>query len=652
MALDQNDLTRTAGSLGEPFRVIESLPGVTQVAWPLSLYAIRGANPGNTGFFLDGVRLPALFHFALGPAVIHPHFLERMEFYPGGYPAQYGRFVSGVVAASTAAPKPDRVRGSADVRLFDAGGIIATPFNEGRGTVAVAGRYSYTGLLFSMLSPDYTLALLGLSGPDRPRAGAGPATLFTFGSSDVLGNKSFAETNAEIRFHRLDLRWQGKVGPGRLLVGNAVGHRPVGGFARPGGPAAHPHQDHRASPPASPTCVSGERLDWEIGGDAESQWLRPRSTARTPNARICSADRLALAAGAYTARDLATDAGHPDRARRPLRRVLRGRRPQDRAGAAGLPALSGPAARPGSRPRSGVSRRWPACPVAVPGFESFGLGTLGTQTSKQGSFGIEQGLADALSLDVTGFYQRLLLTDLLSVFNYDPADPRLLELRDGESYGVEVMLRRSQSRSFFGWLAYTLSYSQRLVGPSRAKAWSDWDQRHVLNLVTGIRFRRRLQPGNPVPPQHRPALSGVRRRQPRPARLHPAAGLLSARYPGRQTLRVRKVRPRRVRRGGQHDADPPGVRHQADHGAGGREGVQDRAAFGRRARRVVACGSVAPRERPAFAYAAHQRARNDASEQTHDPRRAAVNPSKALDFGGRLGLYARQPHGLPLTVSA
>ena len=146
-------------------------------------------------------------------------------------------------------------------------------------------------------------------------------------------------------------------------------------------------------------------------------------------------------------------------------------------------------------------------PVAVPGFESFGLSTLGTQTSKQGSFGIEQGLAEALSLDVTGFYQRLLLTDLLSVFNYDPADPRLLELRDGESYGVEVMLRRSQSRSFFGWLAYTLSCSQRLVGPSRAKAWSDWDQRHVLNLVTGMRFgggyslgtRFHINTGRPYP---------------------------------------------------------------------------------------------------------------------------------------------------------
>jgi hypothetical protein len=56
----------TPGTGGDPFRVIESLPGVSQVIWPFALYAIRGGNPGNTGFFLDGMRVPALFHFALG----------------------------------------------------------------------------------------------------------------------------------------------------------------------------------------------------------------------------------------------------------------------------------------------------------------------------------------------------------------------------------------------------------------------------------------------------------------------------------------------------------------------------------------------------------------------------------------------------------
>jgi hypothetical protein len=487
VALEQDDLTHTAGSMGEPFRVIESLPGVAQVAWPLSLYAIRGANPGNTGFFLDGVRLPALFHFALGPAVIHPYFLDRLEFYPGGYPAQYGRFVSGVVAASTAAPKPDRVRGSADVRLFDAGAIVATPFNEGRGTVAIGGRYSYTGLLFSMLSPDYTLSYWDYQGRVDHALGPGRITLFAFGSSDVLGNKSYMDTNAQIRFHRLDLRWQGKVGPGRLVVGNALGLDESAVSLDP--VVRLPIRiKTRSAAPRLAYLVSGEKLDWEIGSDAEAQWLRPRTDREDTEGHDLFADRLALAAGAYTSVtwrptadvQIAPGVRYDVFFEADARKVEPGPRLSVRFRPIGDTWL---------KAQVGRFAQMASLPVAVPGFESFGLSTLGTQTSKQASAGVEQGLGQALSLDVTGFYQRLLLTDLLSVFNYDPADPRLLELRDGESYGVEVMLRRSQSRSFYGWLAYTLSWSQRLVGPSKAKAFSDWDQRHVLNLVTGLRFR-------------------------------------------------------------------------------------------------------------------------------------------------------------------
>ena len=435
--------------------------------------------------------------------------------------------MSGVVAASTAAPKPDRVRGSVDVRLFDAGGIVSTPFNEGRGTVAVAGRYSYTGLLFSMLSPDYTLRYWDYQGRIDHVLGPGRLTLFAFGSSDVLGNKAYMETNAEIRFHRLDLRWQGKVGPGRLLVANALGLDESAVSLDPVVRLPIRIKTRSVAPRVS-YVVSGEKLAWEVGGDAESQWLRPRSDRQDTEAQDLFADRLALSAGAYTA---LTWRPTPDILIAPgfrsdvffeadTRKVEPGPR---------LSVRFRPGGETWLKAQVGRFSQMASLPVAVPGFESFGLGTLGTQTSRQGSFGVEQGLADALSLDVTGFYQRLLLTDLLSVFNYDPSDPRLLELRDGEGYGVEVMLRRSQSRSFFGWLAYTLSWSQRLVGPSQARAWSDWDQRHVLNLVTRRPLSRRLQPGQSVPRQYRAALPGVRRGQSGTTGLHPPAHFLSDR---------------------------------------------------------------------------------------------------------------------------
>ena len=45
--IEGEEARSAAGTGGDPFRVIESLPGVSQIIWPFSLYAIRGANPGT-----------------------------------------------------------------------------------------------------------------------------------------------------------------------------------------------------------------------------------------------------------------------------------------------------------------------------------------------------------------------------------------------------------------------------------------------------------------------------------------------------------------------------------------------------------------------------------------------------------------------------
>jgi hypothetical protein len=492
VALAADDLVRTAGSMGEPFRVIESLPGVSQVLWPLSLYAVRGANPGNTGYFLDGMRLPMLFHFALGPGVVHPYLLEKIDFYPGGYPARYGRFVSGVVAASTATPKPDRMRGSVDVRLFDAGGIVATPINEGRGTVAVTGRYSYTALLLSMYSPDLTLSYWDYGARLDHALGPGRLTVFALGSHDYFASEKYSNLRAEIDFHRLDTRWQGRVGPGRLMVRNTLGADRSSMVVDP--VVSLPVRIRtKSTAPQTSYLIASEKLDLELGADGELQGLQPRADRADANPELFR-DRTALVAGAFT--------------------TLTWRITPDVIVVPGFRAdafFEGPAERIEPGPRFGMRFRpfgetWlkaqvgrfsqtASLPVMVPGFESFGLGTIGTQTSKQGSLGVEQPVGDLLQLDVTAFYQRMRLTDLLSLFNYDPTDPRLLELRDGESYGAEFMLRRAQNNRLSGWLSYTLSWSQRLVGPSGARAWSDWDQRHVLNLVSALRLPRGFSVG-------------------------------------------------------------------------------------------------------------------------------------------------------------
>jgi hypothetical protein len=518
-SLRDEELTRTPGALGDPFRTIESLPGVSQVVWPLPIYAIRGANPGNTGFFLDGTRLPALFHFALGPSIIHPFFLQQIDFYPGGYPTRFGRYVSGIVDARTAAPKTDRLRASVDVRLFDAGGIVATPFDEGKGTIAVAGRYSYTGLLFSIFSPQYTLGYWDYQIRADHTLGPGRLTLFALGSSDTLGNKKEAPWRpgvggpeatdpgtsgqpraaipwgADLQFHRLDLRWDGALGGGRLEVGTLVGIERSSTFL----------PQLFALPISARNRTLGPRLvyergiaDWldvEVGADVELQRFSPHSE------RIGAA-QLDL----FRTRDVVTGGGFVDFVLRSKDRLVltpgfryelfaegdvRRYEPSPR-----LHLRVRPAGEIWLKATAGRFAQMPSLAVAVPGFENFGLATFGPQTSWQGSVGVEAPVGAGWSLDATGFYQRLRLTDLRSIYTLDPQERDLLEMRDGESFGAELLLRRAASHRFWGWAAYTISWSYRLVGFGRVKSAADWDQRHILNLVAGYRLGRGYSVGS------------------------------------------------------------------------------------------------------------------------------------------------------------
>ncbi len=69
-------------------------------------------------------------------------------------------------------------------------------------------------------------------------------------------------------------------------------------------------------------------------------------------------------------------------------------------------------------------------------------------------------------------------------------------MRPGRGYGLEVLLRRPDSERLHGWLAYTLSHSQRQVDG----VWgdSDWDQRHIMNLLASYRLGRGYSIGGRV----------------------------------------------------------------------------------------------------------------------------------------------------------
>lgn len=167
MVLRDEEIHEVPGTRGDPFRVVQSLPGVSQVAGFLPYVVVRGAAPGNTGYYLDGVRVPILFHVAVGPSVIHPYFIDEVHFYPGGTPVRLGRFASGIIEGRTKPARRDRVSGDVDIRITDAGALLEVPINRpvragceterrrdcpkgpARGSLTFGGRFSYTGWLLS-----------------------------------------------------------------------------------------------------------------------------------------------------------------------------------------------------------------------------------------------------------------------------------------------------------------------------------------------------------------------------------------------------------------------------------------------------------------------------------------------------------------------
>ncbi len=240
ITLHDAELREVPGTMGDPFRVVMLMPGVGSMLSGVAYPVVRGSQPASTGYFLDGIRVPILFHLFLGPAVIHPDFIDAIDFYPGTPPPKYGRLMGGAIDGRLSRPRDDGVHGSAYADLINAGFFIETPFEDTRTNVSVAGRYSYTPWIIALAAnslqgqpapgrenPKVVLDFWDYQARIEQDIGKGKLRLFAFGSSDTFGTEAqdaSGETALQsIIFHRVDLRYRQPVGPGELEVGATWG---------------------------------------------------------------------------------------------------------------------------------------------------------------------------------------------------------------------------------------------------------------------------------------------------------------------------------------------------------------------------------------------------------------------------------------------
>ena len=113
-----------------------------------------------------------------------------MDFYPGAYPARFGRFAGGILSGD-AVPPADKIHGELSVRILDTGALIETPFANGHGYALISRAVRLSRADPVRRRPERRPLVLGLSGPRRLRFNDGSRiSLFGFGSFDSVSSSS------------------------------------------------------------------------------------------------------------------------------------------------------------------------------------------------------------------------------------------------------------------------------------------------------------------------------------------------------------------------------------------------------------------------------------------------------------------------------
>ncbi|MCS6904385.1 MAG: TonB-dependent receptor [Bacteroidia bacterium] len=145
-------------------RVVQTLPGVSGSVGFRNDIIVRGGAPNENVFYLDGVEIPNINHFATqgsggGPVgIINSAFIENVKFQSSAFGAKYDNTLSSVLDFEMISGNTERFQGNFLLSGTEAALTFDTPL--GKKVTAIASvRRSYLQFLFRFIGlpflPDY-----------------------------------------------------------------------------------------------------------------------------------------------------------------------------------------------------------------------------------------------------------------------------------------------------------------------------------------------------------------------------------------------------------------------------------------------------------------------------------------------------------------
>ncbi len=533
--LEFREILRMPGTGGDALRAVQNFPGVARAI--NGLLIVRGSTPQDTQIFADGTLIPIVYHFGGLSSVVSTELLDHIDFYPGNYSARYGRAQGGIVDVGLRSPRREGWRAVANINLIDASVFVEGAITRNLSFAASFRRSYVDAILGAVLSGvdavtitslpvywDYQallewrpsardrvrLALLGsddsfaivLNQPSEtaPRFSGTFSSGIGFHTGQLLWDHTFSSSTTSravlslgrnaINFgggeaFGLDLNfWQGT---GRYEFTTQLSRRIRAnvGLDILWGPATiafngiRPPTEGQQIDPGNVARVSTNATDtlYRPGAYAELEMTPVRGLRIVPAVR---ADYTRDAARSWTISPRLSFRWE----------FLTGWNLKG-----GLGIFNQP---PQPNQSSGAPNSFlPSTTVGNP--------NLITQRAVHYSLGFEHDFSRYVSLSMEGFYKTL---DDQVVSQPTITSAPYLNMGGGRIYGGEILLRHRPSERFFGWLAYTISRSERRDTPGADYRIFQFDQTHILTAIASVRLGRgweaglrfRLVSGNPLTP--------------------------------------------------------------------------------------------------------------------------------------------------------
>lgn len=516
--ISMEEIRRVPGTFGDPIRVIQTLPGAARSPFGTGFLIIRGSNPEDSGVYVDGIRIPYIYHIGGFESVINPDLVGAVDYLPGGFGPRYGRSTGGVVDVRTRTEFPERTEVAWSTDLLDSGALVrGTIGKKNQHGFGVAARRSYIDAILPVfLDEGFVARPLWWDYQAKYQwQGDGPDefSLLFFGFEDELivstppgfaqGSDQDGQGELGTRYstHRILARWEHSFSEELALhlipsFGNDNAEFSLGNSWRL--QQSQWLAEIRAELPWTPNehvkIVPG--VDF-IGGISPFSIELPYDPAQ-----FAETDPLAEREP-YVVDDVQTGWGPDLYVLAELRPMADPERllltpglrfnflsiPGEYEIFAFDPRFSGRfSVFPGGRVKGTVGLyHQPPQP-----FQSYRADDkpveLAFERSLSSSLGWEQDIGQAVQVDAEFFYKAL---DNLVVSNpeFESLDDQFfVNAGVGRAYGLEILLRHAPIDRFFGWISYTLSRSERRDQPSEDWYPFDYDQTHILVGTAGYKL--------------------------------------------------------------------------------------------------------------------------------------------------------------------